>query len=296
MVRRVWQRQGRNLKARQQPSIQGLTTGRCYWGVVTHWRCLLPRGLKQRRVHVCLKLLTIFFCGDLHSDLLGSITRDFNHCKQADTYVKLQVPDNRVPLSVGDVGIVCEQDSVVGHHRLARGKNATWNVAHTVQNAVIHQEVIYQQLMRQRMSAEGNKLESCCASHSQQTCLRQIPLLLAVESLNSSTAWSWTRSSADRKWHRRGWPRHNYLQISTVHESPSERSNGPLKRLPVQAEPGPATYASHHECCWLHLLIYLEFSRRRSRCPARSRCLETPLCLEVTMLRTFIPFNIQQWK
>lgn len=77
---------------------------------------------------------------------------------KADSYVKLQVPDNRVPLSVSDVGVVCEQDSVVRHHRLARGKNATWNVAHTVQNAVIHQEVIYQQLIRQRMSAEGNKV------------------------------------------------------------------------------------------------------------------------------------------
>lgn len=52
---------GVNLKVRQQPSIQGLTTGRCYWGFVTHWWCLLPRGLKQRRVHVCLKPPTIFF-------------------------------------------------------------------------------------------------------------------------------------------------------------------------------------------------------------------------------------------
>lgn len=77
---------------------------------------------------------------------------------KADIYVKLQVPDNRVPLSVSDVGVVCEQDSVVGHHRLARGENATGNVAHTVQNAVIHQEVINQQLIRQRMSAEGNGL------------------------------------------------------------------------------------------------------------------------------------------
>lgn len=77
---------------------------------------------------------------------------------KADIYVKLQVPDNRVPLSVSDVSIICEQDSVVGHHRLACGKNATWNVAHTVQNAVIHQEVINQQLIRRRMSAEGKKL------------------------------------------------------------------------------------------------------------------------------------------
>lgn len=52
--------------------------------------------------------------------------------------MKLQVPDDRVPLSVGDVGVVCEQDGVVGHHRLARGKNATRNVAHAVQNAVVN--------------------------------------------------------------------------------------------------------------------------------------------------------------
>lgn len=51
---------GGHLKALQQPSIQGLTTGRCYWGFVTHWWCLLPRGLKQRKVHVCSNLLTTF--------------------------------------------------------------------------------------------------------------------------------------------------------------------------------------------------------------------------------------------
>lgn len=59
---------GGHLKALQQPSIQGLTTRRCYWGFVTHWWCLLPRGLKQRKVHVCSNLLTTFvvcFGGDV---------------------------------------------------------------------------------------------------------------------------------------------------------------------------------------------------------------------------------------
>lgn len=148
---------GGHLKALKQLSIQGLTTGRCYWGFVTHWWCLLPRGLKQRKVHVCSNLLTIFFffffwwrC----SDLLCSTSFEFNLCKQVDISVNLQVPDDRVPLSVSDVGVVCEQDGVVGHHRLTCGKNATRDVAHTVQNAVINQEVIYQQLNRQGMSVE----------------------------------------------------------------------------------------------------------------------------------------------
>lgn len=98
-----------------------------------------------------------FFRGDLHSDLLCSTILGFSHCKQADIYVKLQVPDNGVPLSVSNVGIVCEQDGVVGHHRLARGKNSAYNIAHTVQNAIINQEVIDQQLIRQRMSVENKK-------------------------------------------------------------------------------------------------------------------------------------------
>lgn len=55
---------------------------------------------------------------------------------------------------MSDVGVVCEQDGVVGHHRLTCRENATCNVAHTVQNAVVNQEVIDQQLNRQGMSAE----------------------------------------------------------------------------------------------------------------------------------------------
>lgn len=83
---------GGRLKALQQPSIQGLTTGRCYWGFVTHWWCLLPRGLKQRKVHVCSNLLTIFILIVLfwwrHSDLLCSTSFEFNLCKQIDISVK----------------------------------------------------------------------------------------------------------------------------------------------------------------------------------------------------------------
>lgn len=86
----------------------------------------------------------------LISDLLCSDSLEFKHCKQEFVYFDLQVPDDRVPLSVSDVGVVCEQDGVVGHRRLARGKNATCHVAHTVQDAVVHQEVIYQQLDRER--------------------------------------------------------------------------------------------------------------------------------------------------
>lgn len=163
---------GGHLRARQQP---GLTTGRCYWGFVTHWWCLLPRGLKQRKVHICSNLLTISLEGDVHSDLLCSTTLEFDHCKQADIYVNLQVPDDRVPLSVGDVGVVREQDGVVGHHRLARGKNATCDIAHTVQNAVIHQEVIYQQLERQRTSELENSLKAKQTYQIHILHLHQIP-------------------------------------------------------------------------------------------------------------------------
>lgn len=47
-----------------------------------------------------------------------------------------------------DVGVVREQDGVVGHNWFARGQDASYNVGYTVQNAVIHQEVVNQQLYR----------------------------------------------------------------------------------------------------------------------------------------------------
>lgn len=45
-----------------------------------------------------------------------------------------------------DVGVVREQDGVVGHHGVAGGQDATGHVVHHVQNTVVHQEVIDQQL------------------------------------------------------------------------------------------------------------------------------------------------------
>lgn len=69
--------------------------------------------------------------------------------KQSNIYIwKIQVPDDRVPLTVCDVGVVREQDGVVGHNRFARGQDASYNVGYTVQDAVIHQEVVNQQLYR----------------------------------------------------------------------------------------------------------------------------------------------------
>lgn len=58
----------------------------------------------------------------------------------------MQLPDDCVPLPVCDVGVVCEQDGVVGHHWIAGGQNASGHVAYTVQDAVVHQEVVHQQL------------------------------------------------------------------------------------------------------------------------------------------------------
>lgn len=49
-----------------------------------------------------------------------------------------------------NVGIVCEQNSVIGHHWVAGGQNASCHMAYAVQNAVIHQEVIHQQLHTQK--------------------------------------------------------------------------------------------------------------------------------------------------
>lgn len=49
-----------------------------------------------------------------------------------------------------NVGIVREQDGVVGHHWITGRQNASCRVVYTVQDAVIHQEVIHQQLYTQR--------------------------------------------------------------------------------------------------------------------------------------------------
>ena len=47
---------------------------------------------------------------------------------------------------MGNVGVVREQDGVVGHHWVAGGQNASYHMAYTVQDAVVHQEVVNQQL------------------------------------------------------------------------------------------------------------------------------------------------------
>jgi len=60
------------------------------------------------------------------------------------------VPDDGVLLAVCNVGVVSEQDGVVGHHRITGRQDASSHMAHAVQHAVIHQEVIHQQLFTQR--------------------------------------------------------------------------------------------------------------------------------------------------
>lgn len=62
---------------------------------------------------------------------------------------KSWVPDDSVPLTVCNEGIVCEQDGVVGHHWITGRQNASCHMAYTVQDAVVHQEVIHKQLYTQ---------------------------------------------------------------------------------------------------------------------------------------------------
>lgn len=60
---------------------------------------------------------------------------------------------------MSDVGVVCEQDGVVGHHWITGRQNASGHMAHTVQDAVIHQEVVHQQLHTQRETPLISALE-----------------------------------------------------------------------------------------------------------------------------------------
>lgn len=64
-----------------------------------------------------------------------------------DTHTSMCVdqPDDGVLLPLGDVCVVGEEDGVVGHHGVARGQDAPHD-AHAIQDAVIHQQVIYKQL------------------------------------------------------------------------------------------------------------------------------------------------------
>lgn len=66
------------------------------------------------------------------------------------TSLKPGLPDDSVPLSVCYVSIVREQDGVIRHHRITGGQDSSPHMTHVVQNAVIHQEVIHQQLHTHR--------------------------------------------------------------------------------------------------------------------------------------------------
>lgn len=58
--------------------------------------------------------------------------------------------DDSVPLSVSNVDVICEQDGVVGHHRVTSRQDASCHLAYAVQDAIIYQEVIHQQLDSRR--------------------------------------------------------------------------------------------------------------------------------------------------
>lgn len=47
---------------------------------------------------------------------------------------------------MNDVSVVCEEDGVVGNDWVTGGQDASGHQAHTVQDAIIDQEIIYQQL------------------------------------------------------------------------------------------------------------------------------------------------------
>lgn len=106
----------------------------------------------------------------------------------------MRVPDNSVSLTVCNVGIVCEEDGVVGHHWITGRQNASCRVAHTVQDAVVHQEVVHKQLYTQRhiqillpgVRVKKKKLNAQVTAdreaypkllHSSLWCLRVIPQL-----------------------------------------------------------------------------------------------------------------------
>lgn len=75
----------------------------------------------------------------------------FQKKKEKDKWIqKAWVPDDSVPLSVSNVDVICEQDGVVGHHRVASRQDASCHLAYAVQDAIIYQEVIHQQLDSRR--------------------------------------------------------------------------------------------------------------------------------------------------
>lgn len=80
------------------------------------------------------------------------LNKDIQSSQWHSYILKIQLPDDSVPLTVCNVGVVCEQNGVVGHHWLTGGQNASCHIAYTVQNAVIHQEVVHQQLYTHRQT------------------------------------------------------------------------------------------------------------------------------------------------
>lgn len=59
-------------------------------------------------------------------------------------------PDGGVLLLVTDVRVLGEEDGVVGHRGLARGQDAPDQVAYHGQDPVVHEQVIHQELDRQK--------------------------------------------------------------------------------------------------------------------------------------------------
>lgn len=91
-----------------------------------------------------------------------------------------------------DKGVVREQNGVVGHHWIAGGQDASRHMAHAVQYAVIHQEVVHQQLFAHaetQIAAGGPNVaqQSLPTAYRRQTCLPQTLLPPSVGSWSSST-------------------------------------------------------------------------------------------------------------
>lgn len=68
--------------------------------------------------------------------------------------IKVSVPEDSVPFTMCNVDVLCEQDGVVRHHRVTGRQNASCCVTNDVQDAVIHQEVVHQQLHTDTMEVK----------------------------------------------------------------------------------------------------------------------------------------------
>ena len=69
-------------------------------------------------------------------------------------------PDGGVLLLVTDVRVLGEEDGVVGYCGLARGQDAPDQVAHHGQDPIVHEQVIHQELDRQRKACVACGLSS----------------------------------------------------------------------------------------------------------------------------------------